>query len=332
MEKHDIVSYIETQLKEGKITRDDLRAIAAKPSEKPQAETSRSLIKVFYAIGATIVVIGVAILLAEHWDEIGFVGRIFFSLGVALITYIAALLMRERTQRALSQVLFIISAALAPFGVFVFLREAGIDFGAGVQATAALILAVIYGSAFAISRKNILTLVTLGFVTWTYYAVIAYLFSSAQYVEISDIAKWSTMIIGAAYLLLAYGYSSAVKPTDEADGKEKVAVRDIVNCLGALALLGAGIAVGGLFDLVYIAFIFAAFYGSVYLKSRAMLFLGAIFLMAHIIKLTSKYFAGSIGWPIALIIVGFLIIGVGYLALYLNRKYIAGPKSAEKAV
>ena len=92
---------------------------------------------------------------------------------------------------------------------------------------------------------------------------------------------------------------------------------------GTLAILGAGIFIGGVFDLILIALIFAVFYGSVYLKSRSMLIFGAIFLMAHIIKLTSKYFVGSVGWPVALIIVGFLVIGVGYMTFYLNKRFMS---------
>ena len=80
---------------------------------------------------------------------------------------------------------------------------------------------------------------------------------------------------------------------------------------------------GGIFDLITIALIFAAFYGSIYLKSRSMLTLAALFLMGHIVQLTARYFVNSIGWPVALIAVGFLIIAIGYGTLYLNKKFIA---------
>ncbi len=94
-----------------------------------------------------------------------------------------------------------------------------------------------------------------------------------------------------------------------------------MNGFGALSLLGFGITIGGFFDIFYILILFAGFYGSIYLKSRAMLLFSSLFLMAHMIKLTSRFFVDSLGWPISLIIIGFLIIGVGYGSYQVKKKY-----------
>jgi len=135
--------------------------------------------------------------------------------------------------------------------------------------------------------------------------------------------KWASMLQSSSFILIGYGYHSLFQSTDLQDEKEKKAVQNVLYGLGTLGILGVGIVIGGLFDLILIALLFGAFYGSVYLKSRSMLTLGSLFLMAHIIKLTSKYFVDSIGWPVALIGVGFLVIGVGYITFYINKKFIS---------
>ena len=309
MDKQQIITFIQQQISEGKITKGDLDSISTALPSSDNDHPAKNLINVFYAIGAIIVLIGVIILLAQNWSDIGFLGRIVTTLGISFGAYVAGLLLRKPDQDRLSQVMFAISFVLAPFGSYVFLREASIDFTSGVQIITALIWAIIFGTALYITRKNILVLFTIALVTWAYYALAVKVFAVGYYYDIGFI-KWATMIVGVSYLLIAYKHASDV-------------VRNTLYAFGTLAILGAGISIGGAFDIVFIALIFAGFYGSVYLKNRAMLILSAIFLTAHIIKLTSKYFVNSISWPVALIAVGFVVIGIGYMTLYLNKKYIS---------
>lgn len=325
MDKKQVIEFIEAQIESGKISRGDLKELVGggHPDSKSHANQSKNLINVFYSIGAIIALVGVGILVAQNWNEIGFSGRILVTLGLSVATYIAALLLKTSEQRTISSVLFTFSAALAPMGVYVLLNEADIKLTLGNQALAGVILAVIYGTALYVSKRNILTLITIAFASWSYFTLILKYFEfDALYSYSVDYLKWATMLLGVAYILIAYGYRSIQESldTEEHEGKS---VQHVLYGLGTLAILGAGISIGGAFDLVFILVIFAAFYGSVYLRSRAMLIFGAIFLAAHIIKLTSKYFIDSIGWPVALIAVGFLVIGIGYATFYLNKKFIS---------
>src|SRR5213595_2646562 len=99
MDKQQVLSFIEGQLATGKISREDLKIFtgdssmsqpigSAPYSPTSQAlptkhESSKNLINTFYAIGAIIVTIGVGILIAQHWDEIGFLGRIVVTAGIS---------------------------------------------------------------------------------------------------------------------------------------------------------------------------------------------------------------------------------------------------------
>jgi uncharacterized membrane protein len=283
---------------------------------------SSNLIRTFYGIGAVIAIIGVIILVQQNWTQIGFVGRIIVTLGVSFMTYVIGLLLRGPEQRTLSQIMFTISAALAPLGSYVLLKEMGIDFTLTTQCITGAVLIVIYASAFAISKRNMLFFLTVLFASWTYYTLLLKVFSLDTFGHEYNVFKWGTIVLGAAYILIGYGSLMAMPASDESDRREKKRVQNALYALGTLAILGGGITLGGIYDLILIIPLFFAFYGSVYLKSRSMLIIGALFLMGHIINLTSKYFVNSLGWPLALIGIGFLVIGVGYGTYYLNKRYI----------
>lgn len=326
-----MLSFIQAHLAAGTLTRDDLLSligtpvaahapVAAQPAAAKEA-SSWNLIHTFYGIGAIIALIGVAILVAQNWNELGFIGRLLVTLGISLATYAGGISLARPDQRMLSQVLFTISGVLAPLGAYVLVSEAGVNFDANVQAITGGILAVIFGTALYVSRRTILALLTVGFVTWAYYAFIFKIIGFEFYE--ADLMKWATMLLGASYILIAYGWRSVPSSTDSSIEKEKRAALNVLYGFGTLAILGMGITIGGGFDIFYIALIFAAFYGSVYLKSRPMLIFAGLFLMAHLIKLTSEYFVDSIGWSVALIVAGFMVIGVGYLTFYLNKKFLS---------
>ena len=334
MDKKQLILLIIENLNSGKISKEDLRILAgvgATPPQvapvsvpqEPQEDNSKKLINIFYAIGAIIAVVGVGILVGQNWNDIGFAGRVLVTLGISFGAYVTGLLARGQEHKMLSQVMFVVSAVLAPLGSYVVFAEAGISFTRDVQLMVALVLSVIFGVALVISKRSMLVLITIGFASWAYFALIFKAFITSDYGG-GNILDWATMLLGVSYILIGYGYGAIVSSDGNSSGKENNAIKNFLYSFGTLAVLIGGASIGGAFDLFNIILIFAAFYGSVYLKNGAMLKLGALFLMAHIIKLTSKYFADSIGWPVALIGVGFLVIGVGYGTHYLNQKFIKG--------
>lgn len=346
MDKQQIIGFIEGQLASGKISKDDLMQLAggssgvnssninasSQPTYSATQTTSaalptkdggsKSVTKVFYAIGVIVVLLGVITLIAQNWYEIGFLGRIMVTLGIAVLTYISGLMMRDPEQRVISQVMFIISTALAPMGVVVLLTEAEIDFTWSTQILASLALFAMYGIALLINRRSVLVLITIGFGTWTYFSLVAKFFSYT-YLD-SDVLKWAVILLGVAYFFIGAAYQSLWRADNASEEREKSALGNVLYGAATISILGTVMSMGGIFDLFLIALIFAAFYASVFLKSKLMLAIAALFLIVHIIKLTSEYFIDSIGWSVALILAGFLIIGIGYITFYINRKYISG--------
>jgi len=58
------------------------------------------------------------------------------------------------------------------------------------------------------------------------------------------------------------------------------------------------------------------------MRSRSILVMSTLFLIAHVSYITGEYFADSLGWPISLVILGFVFIGLGYVSISVNKKYI----------
>jgi len=98
-------------------------------------------------------------------------------------------------------------------------------------------------------------------------------------------------------------------------------------------LFGAAGVLYGVFDIVEgtpleIVFLLAAaglVYLSVALHSRTLLFVATAGILAYTAWFTGEHFAESVGWPIALIIFGLLLIGLSALALRIDRNYVRAP-------
>jgi len=243
------------------------------------------------------------------------------SKGYRVAVYIAGLLMRSDSQRIISQVLLLMSGALLPIGLYVILYEANANVTNWTHFSIALAMLVLFTTAHIVSKRNITIVLMMAFVGLAYYAFLAH-DGIISLIDEDEIFKFGSMILGAAYILFTYGYIKKLPISNPADAKEKRSVANLVYGVGTLLFLGGGILVGGLFDLILILFLFAGFYGGIYLKSRSVLTVSALFTMAHVGKITFEYFEDVIGWPIALMIIGFAIIGIGILTHRVSKKYI----------
>jgi hypothetical protein len=327
MDKQQLLSVIKNELDSGFLSKSDLLGLLNLEGQKSEvAEAShtpfaKKITNIFYVIGGIIAILGVIILIVQDWSDIGPAGRILSTLGVAFLCYLIGLFVNNRDYLVMSDVFLMVSIVLSPLGAFVMLREMDVDFDWLVNFLTSLSLALIFGVATFIKKRSILLLSVVGFLSWSYYALISKIFSLSDISD--DMVKWATILLGLSYVFLAYSYRNIWTTESFVGQNERTVAQNGLYAAGSLMILGGGIAIGGVFDFVFIAVLFFAFYASVFLKSKMMLMFSALFLTAHIIKLTSRFFTDSIGWSLALILIGFLVIGVGYMTMYLNRRFIS---------
>jgi uncharacterized membrane protein len=322
MDKTQILALVEQKINEGVISKEDVAELFNSPVEQKNTAThTKNITNIFYMIGAVIAVVGVIILLGQNWNEIGFAGRVLSTLGISIIAYVIGFVSVGNIHRILSQVCFTISGVLAPLGVFVLCREFAVTFGALPQAYTAIALLTAFAVAFWYTKRNILMLWNMAWITWAYYCLLSYVFMPSM-----DVTKLATMILGITYLCATYFFQKNMPITESIERKEKQAVENILYAIGTSLLVTSSLFLGGIFDFITLLLIFGAFYMSIFVKSRSTLIVSGILLISYIIKITSKYFANSVGWPLSLIAIGFFVIAIGYGMVYLSRTYLPKAK------
>lgn len=316
--------------------------------------------KVLYTLGALIVIIGAGILIADNWDVLGTGGRILVSLGLSVIAYTFGLVSAERGSRKIASVAYVVSVVMAPFGVGVVFYELDIDPTLPAQAIAALIAAAFFGFASLRSKLPVPVLGFAASATWAYYALI--LDVSDRFGDPQSVLRAATIIAGVAYAAVAWRPAIAATQSIEIKQASAlrglfgfIAVGSILAvafsfepdwrlvaalCVAGsmwfgvvgrlqMALLPAIIAIFGtvfVYDGIWLVLPLALSFGSIYAaiaaRSSFVLFLAAATVVASVTRVGNELFGDYLGWSVSLIAFGLLLIGSGYAAVQLNKRYI----------
>jgi hypothetical protein len=129
--------------------------------------------------------------------------------------------------------------------------------------------------------------------------------------------RW--LIIGAVYCLLGHGFAK----------DDRRALTGPLYGFGVMFFLGAGFVLCGwkpnqsyVWEALYPGLVFGVLFLSVFLKSKSFLTFGTLALIGYVGRITMEYFKDSLGWPLSLVLIGFSLMGLGYAAVALNRRYI----------
>lgn len=367
MDKNQILALLQQKIADGTISPADLAqfsSVAPAPAAAPAGDHGSLVSKVLYALGALVVIVGAGILIGDNWDTLGSVGRIFVSLGLALIAYVFGVVAAERGNRGFASVAYVVAVAMAPFGAAVVFDEFLVDPTLVAQAVAALVAAALFG--FAALRAR-LPVPALGFAvaaSWAYFALVVH--AADRFGDPDSLVRAAAVIAGFAYAAVAWRAPMEVKETTE----ERQA-RGLRGLLG-LAAVGSLISVGysfepdwrlaaalivagagwfsvasrlngalivsilsifpaifgydGVWSVLPLALSFGAIYAAIAARSSWALFFAAATVVGGITRVGGELFADVFGWALSLIAFGFLLIGAGYAAVVLNRRYITGAK------
>jgi len=321
MNKEELFKELSTKISAGEISREEvmnrfnLSPVMSKEGSE-DITSNFSVTKMLYVLGAAVVVIGIIIFVYQVWEDIGLFGRISVTLGLGLLfTIIGSVLLKQKPEDNIGSVFHAIGGLLIPSGAIVTLNEFNVDL------THMGPLAITFGFIFAfylllnyVHKNAILTFFAIVNGTAFIYAIVETMVGGSFYMH-GDLYAYLTMVVGASYLLLAQSFQG---------GWNK-------HLIGALYFFGSvgflGAAFSRVFDsvpwqMVYFLIVIGGLFLSAYLKSRAVLVVSTIFLIAHVSYITSEYFADSMGWPISLVILGFIFIGLGYVSININKRYI----------
>lgn len=276
----------------------------------PAGDGSRAkglLVRVFGYMGGTFVFAGVGVFIALQWDAMSPAGRVVITFGSGVTAFILAVLAQRdlRFEKA-TTALFLMATALEPTGLFVLFDE----YGAGGDWRSAVLIvcgtmAAQFGAVFVPLGRSTLLLVSVAFATFFAWTALDLLDADGEVIA---------LVVGASLVLAATGV-------------DRTRHRPITP---AWYLVGATAALAGLFELVErtpieIGFLLAAagvVYLSVAVQSRTLLFVATLAILAYTGWFTSEHFADSVGWPIALVVFGLLLIGLSAMAFRIDRTYL----------
>lgn len=324
---HQIKAWIEERI----ITQEDVVALFDTKKEESASVASNTgdilshklgVSEILYAMGALLVILGIGILIAQHWTELSDFTKILATFGSAIAAYIVGAAMnRDENLSKIGQAFFIISGVIMPLGLGVTMDVLDIDFSTfGVQSLMSAFLLTLYILSALLFKRDILYFFSIVFGTWFYFSLTSYLVGSNPFFDTLKFYEYRVLLAGLVYLLLGYQIAS----------KGKLIVADRLYALGTFGFLGAAFALGGwkpeqniFWELIFPGFSFIFIFLSIYVKSGSLLTLGAISLMAYIIKVTAEYFYDSLGWELSLVLAGFILMAIGYIAFRLKKKYMA---------
>lgn len=259
-------------------------------------------------VGGIFVFAGLAVYIAAFWEDMNSAARIIVTLGSGVTALILAVLLTDRDGLARSATpLFMIAAWLQPTGVLVAFDELGTggdpQHAALAATTVMLLQQLLVMQRF---RRPVLGFLALAFGTLT--------FGNAFDLMGLD-QEVNAVIMGLSLLLLSHGI----------DRTRYRVITPFWYFLGGVAMLW------GAFELlentrVHVLYLgLAAFtiYASTVVRSRSLLFVATVAMIGYLGYFTAEYFADSTGWPVALIFMGLVLIGLSALALRINRKYIS---------
>lgn len=325
MSKERVLREMAALLESGDLTEHEvLQAIGA---ERPGASIDVSnltskLSAILYYIGGGIVFFGLVFLIAQEWNHFGSTMKIFVTLGTGIAAFVVGVLFSQQERLgAAGPAFFLISALLLPIGLAVAYDEAGIDvdrLSSQIQIGGVLFAA--YLGAYTVYRKNVLLVFALVFGTWLFFAVTEYMVLEAPTIDGWRFVNYRILFAGIAYMLLGYSFAET----------HREGLTAWLYAFGSFGFLGAGFALGGwkpsqsvFWEAMYPGLVFATLFLSTYLKSRILLIFGSIALGVYLTKITAEYFSDSLGWAFSLVLVGFMLMAVAYLAVRVNRNYLS---------
>lgn len=311
-DKGDAVAEVVALIERHGLTLEEIGQALSQPRMAPARRSSSILTRLFGYIGGTFVVAGLAIYIGMRWDALGPAGHVLLTLGPGFSALILALvcLTAEGFQGA-STPLFLLAALIQPTGILVLLREYshGGDPAYGVLFMCVL-MTIQQGCLWWARRRTVLVLTTIVFATGAYTVGLDLLdvnhdlMGVVAGVSLGCVA-WSVdrsvhrSLAGVVYFVAAFVFLSAAYHAIRHTPVEALFVG--LSCAVVVVSIPA--------------------------RSRSLLFVGTIGLIAYISDFIAEHFEHNLNAPVFLMIVGFVLIAIGGIAVRINTRFIREMKS-----
>lgn len=305
--KQDAIQEILALASAHHISAEDLRKALSQTNTKrmEKAASGDILMQVFSYLGGIFIFSGLAAYISMFWQTLNSITRIMITLGTGLILYCLALICyKKHALQKMITPLFLLAALFIPSGLFVTISEffQGNDPRYAVLLVFGLMFIQQMMTFFAVRRTTLL---------FTSIAFGAGFFAIAF--NILDI-RWeiSAVTLGTALICIAYALGKSTHR----------AIASIWYFLGSLLLFDGSFdfLIEKPYEPVFLGLTCLGIYLSTVLRTPTLLLVSVFAMIAYIGYYTQKHFIDSVGWPISLVLLGFLFFGIGFFAFQRLKK------------
>jgi len=258
-------------------------------------------------LGGTFVFAGLCVFVGTFWDEMNSAARIVVTLGsgiVALIlSHIATVTPRHEK---LATPLYLMAVVLQPTGLLIAFSE--LSTGGDPLHAQLAVSAVMHVQCLLLFARHRRT-------TPLFFALFFGFAALATVLELLEAdPELNGLVVGATCFLVTI----AVQRTEHAG------ITPFWFLVAAVLLQVSlfEILEDAAFEMTFVALPCALVYFSTSLRSRTLLAAGTLGMLLYIGYFTGEHFADSLGWPIALIVIGFAMMALGTAAVRIHRRYI----------
>lgn len=291
---------------------------APQPSSK-----GLDIFKIFNYVGGTLVFFGIAFFIGINWSSLNNFFKIFSTLGSAVAAYLVGVLFYfyKNKFQPTSSAFFMIVGLVLPIGLYVTFNILGyISNFQQLNIIIWLLCLIFFLMSHFVFKRTIFLLFSVIYATFLFLNGINFEIDQSNFI-IQNSAEYEFLIIGISYICLGRYL----------DYDKTYPLVGPLYFLGALFILTASYSLGGMFclgsgsfvwRLLTALFIILFFILSVPFKSKAFLYLSALFLVIYVTDLSSTWvnIFGNYGWPLMLILIGFVTMLIGYIVLAIRKK------------
>jgi len=302
-QKEIALDEIATLTQKHNITLDEIGACLVNLSLKDKSGSWLSRLLGYW--GGVFILGGLGLLTAMIWEDLGSAARVVISYGPGIIGFILAILtVKDARFEKASTPLFIQAALLLPIGMFVYLSE----YASGDDTQLAGI--VVFG---ILAIQFLVPYIALKRTSLLFFGVLFFTTSLGMIMERAQVPnELSGLSLGLFLLTLAY----------TVDKTKHRAIAPFYYFVGGIGFLWASfdlLADDLGIDILYLPITLFMMLVSVRVQSRTLLLVSTFSLLGYLSYFTAQYFADVTGWPLALIVLGFILIGISAKAVKLGQ-------------
>lgn len=318
MDKQQLLLQLKVMADDGRIKKGEVLPLFSSKIINGHVKQTR-ITEMLYYLGAVIVFLGIALVLAQEWTGLTPNVRIMSTMGSAVAAFAVGLIASLcANAKRLGNAFYLIAAFTMPVGAIVCCDVMQCNLASpDVNMCVAGLLFVFFVLCYIFLKNSIFALFSIVYGTWLYFSTIGQILLNSGLEDTGKAFLYMLLALGATYGVLGCAFK-----------KTKLQhLSWVLYTAGSTIFLGSAFCLGGIkpsqdavWELLFPILAFGTILLGAYYKERAFQIFGTLYLVSYIFKITVEYFSGQLGWALALVLAGLAMICSGYLSTWLKKK------------